>query len=731
MSLLQPSRRDFLKAAGVVGGGLVLSVPLSARADLPPNISPGEGSYSHDAFIQIANDGRVHFYMPRSEMGQGVYSSLATLIAEELSTPPEDISVHLAQVHEAYAGPENGLQSTGGSASMRTFYAPLRQTAANAREAIALAAAEKLQVPRESLTLAGGRVVSGGQSYSFGDFAALANTRPIPEMAPLTPAGSFQFIGKERSRIDAGPKVDGTALFGIDVDFPGLKRAVLKRCPVAGGRVKSFDATAAGAMPGVLKVVQIDSGVAVVAERYWQARQAADQLEVSWEMPELVGLSTDKHLDELRQQLTEEKGDRSHKDGEGADGLDGASEIHTAEYSAPFLAHATMEPMNCAVKIEGDRAEVWTGTQIPQVIRGLVAVHAGLDEENVEAHPVFLGGGFGRRLYGDVVVDATQIARESGLPVQLVWSREDDMRNDLYRPASVVRLEARLDDDGKLNTLNVKRAGANAYPSVVDGALPTIMPMGLARWVGRRVYDVFEHLVVDPTSTEGLYEDYDAPNKEARHVTVDTGLPVGLWRSVGHSFNGFFKEGFIDELAHHAGQDPVEFRLRNSRNDERFAAVLRLAADKGNWGSPRVSGASQGVAVHTSFYTRVAQVAEVTVEEGQIKVHRITCAVDCGLAVSPDIVRAQMEGSIVYGLTAALYGSIDVEEGQVRQSNFHDYPMLRMAETPDIEVFIVDSDEKPTGVGEPGLPPTAPAVANAVFAATGQRLRSLPLQLAT
>ncbi len=724
------TRRQFLQMVGVTGGGLVVSVALPACAAPGLNFDHGAGTYFHNALIQIAPDSRIHFYNPRSEMGQGVYNGMTTLIAEELSTDPDKIEVHFAPVHEAYQSPESGMQSTGGSTSMRVFYTPMRQAAANAREALLQAAAEQLGVAKDSLTLDNGKVIAESGSYPFGDFTALAGQRPIPENAPLKPAAQFKYIGKETSRIDAPAKVDGSAMFGLDADFPGLKKAVLQRCPVAGGKVKSFDGDAVKAMPGVLAVVDIETGVAVVGEHYWQTRQAAEKLNIEWDLPELADLSTDKYFTQLRQQLTEDKGGKAHREGEGAKGLENASEVVKAEYSAPFLAHATMEPMNCTIKIDGDKADVWTSTQIPQVVQGLVARHAGLDAENVNVHSSFLGGGFGRRLYSDYVVEATKIAVASGFPIQLIWSREEDTRNDVYRPGSVARFEASVNDDGLIDTFFVKRAGANAFPAIIDSALPTLMPLGLAEWVGNRVEGVVAGFELDTTSTEGLYEDYDAPNKEARHVTVDSGLSVGFWRSVGHSFSGFFKESFIDELAHHAGVDPYEFRMNNSKKDKRFAEVIKLAATKGNWGNPRHAGATQGIAAHTSFYSRVAEVAEVSVENGNIKVHRITCAVDCGLAVNPDIVKAQMESSIIYGLTATLYGKIDIEAGQVRQSNFHDYPMLRMQEAPEIEVHIVPSQEAPTGVGEPGLPPVAAAVANAVYKATGKRLRELPLSLA-
>lgn len=732
MSEINASRRNFLKIIGAAGGGLVVGIPLVACSSQKPIPGYTKDSYVHDAFIQISPDNQIHFYVPRTEMGQGVNNGFATLVAEELSTAPDLIQCHHAPVAKAYRNPDYGVQATGGSNSMRVHYRQIRQSAADARAAVLGAASEQLKIPVSEMHLENGQVIASGKAYPMGSFVELASQRPVPSDTPVKDPADFLYIGKDLPRIDARTKSNGTAQFGLDMDFPGLKRAVLQRCPVAGGRVRSFSDTAANAMPGVVVIVEVDAGVAVVADSYWQARQAAGKLEIEWDLPELANFSSDGFKSQLQHALDTEEGEKAYRQGDGNGPLQNADQVITAEYWAPYLAHAAMEPLNCTVKIEGDYCDVWVGSQVPQVAQGLAALHTGIDRDNVRVHVAYLGGGFGRRLYSDYVVQAAQIARASGQPVQLVWSREEDIQHDWFRPASLARFAATVDSDGRFETYSVRRAGPNKQPyelsEAIPGLAPEIVPDGFSRWIAGTSHSVYENWIVDHSSVEGLYEDYEAPNKEVRHVTVDPGLRVGSWRSVGHSFSGFFKESFVDEVAYRSGLDPVDFRLKNTEDNPRLNQVIRTAAEKANWGTAMTPGSSQGIAAHTSFQSRVAQVAEVTVENGEIRVHRVTCVVDCGLAVNPDIVRAQMESAIVFGLTAALYGNIDIVDGVVRQSNFHDYPMLRMDQVPAIEVHIIASEEDPTGVGEPGLPPIAAAVANAIYAGTGQRLRSLPLK---
>ncbi len=518
------------------------------------------------------------------------------------------------------------------------------------------------------------------------------------------------------------------------MDFPGLHRAVLVRCPVAGGTVKSVDSSTAKNMPGVKKIVTIYNGVAVVATSYWQAKQAAASLQVEWIKPEkLLSFSSDTGKKWFEDALNGPDLEDAHEEGEGAQGLEGAAKVISAQYWAPYLAHSTMEPLNCTVKIENEKCDVWVGCQSPGVAQGLAARISGLSKDDVTVHSTFLGGGFGRRVYSDYVAEACAIAVESGLAVQLIWSREDDTRHDYYRPASLASFKVGLDKDGNIQSWNVKRAGPNTMPyfldQLVDGKAPGFMPDGLVDWLSKRGYGLFDGLSVDESSTEGLYEDYDAPHKHVQHVTVDPGLPVGFWRSVGHSFSGYFKESMMDEVAHDQAQDPIQYRLRHTKNNPNLNAALIVAEQKSGWGKTLANNHFHGVACHNSFQSSVVQVAEVSVQNNQIKVHKITCVVNCGFVVNPDIVEAQMKSGIIFALTAALYGEITLKNGEVQQSNFHDYAIMRMNQVPEIDVFIIPSDAPPTGVGEPGVPPVAAAVANAIFAATGKRLRSLPLSL--
>ena len=733
MTRVSSSRRNFLKVTAMAGAGLIIGFPLSSCA-IAGGDKEEELAFQPDAFLQLTPDNQVYFYLPRSEMGQGVYTGLACLIAEELDIDPEAIRVRHVGAASDYDNPEIGFQATGGSTSMRVSFYPLRQAGANARAAILNAAAKQLGMPVSSLTTENGRVLAGGKSYPYGEFTALAAKLPIPGDAPLKAHQSFKYLGKSRPRLDGLAKSTGSAEFGLDIDFPGLYRAVLRRCPVAGGRVKSVDDSAAKNMPGVKKIVTVDNGVAVVAEGYWQARQAAANLVIDWHSPEkLSSFSSDSGKQWFVDALDGDDFDSAFEQGDGLDGLEAADQVVSGEYWAPYLAHSTMEPMNCTVKIDSGHCHIWAGCQAPDVAVGLAARICDLATDQVTLHSTFLGGGFGRRFSSDFVAEAVSIAKASGLAVQLIWSREDDTRHDFYRPASLVRFNIGLDNKGLIHSWTVQRAGPNIMPytidEVLDGKAPGFLPDSLVDWVSKRGYGIFDGLTVDHSSVEGLHEDYDARHKAVQHVTVDPGLPVGFWRSVGHSFSGFFKESMMDELAHGQQQDSLAYRLVHCKNNPALRRVLELAAQKSGWGTLSKPGHFQGIACHTSFKTAVAQVAQVSVENGRLHIHKITCALDCGFAVNPDMVRAQMESGIIFGLTATLHGEITVKNGEVQQSNFHDYPMLRIHETPVIEVYLVKSQADPTGVGEPGVPPVAAAVANAIFAATGKRLRSLPLRL--
>ena len=485
-------------------------------------------------------------------------------------------------------------------------------------------------------------------------------------------------------------------------------------------------------MPGVTDVFEIGTGVAVVAESFWQAKQAAAQVDVQWESLPLNSVSTDTLRRDYAAALDTGDGVEGPNEGDAEAAFEAASITRQAEYWAPLLSHSPMEPMNAVVRIDGDQAEVWTGIQFPSAVPGLVSRVADIPAENVRFHQTYLGGGFGRRGSPSHIIEATEIAKASGKPVQLVWTRKDDIQQGPFRPASLMRIKAGVDGAGNLIAWDAARAGADISPDTFRGLLPALYPWmgdGFVEGVANLSEWYFETFATDEASTEGLFEDYDHPNTRVTHMTVDHELPMTFWRSVGHSYTAFAKESMIDELAQAAGMDEVAFRLQNTQNTPRLNNVIRVAGECMASMTPP-SGHHLGFAAHHSFHTDVAEIAEVSVDNGKIRVHKVTCVLDCGQAVNPDIVRSQMEGAVIYGLTAALYGGLNLENGAIKESNFHDYPMLRMSESPEIEVIIIDSGTEPTGVGEPGLPPIAPAVANAVYKATGQRLRSLPLQLA-
>lgn len=730
---IDTSRRRFLKLTGITGGGLVMGVTLTACGEGAPALEASARVYSPNAFLQITPSNNVRFYCPRDEMGQGVTTGLSTLIAEELDVRPDDIDVRFAGVHADYSNPEFGVQGTGGSTSIRVHYEQLRQVGANVRFVLMEAASQVLGVPKTELSTANGSIMHGGKSYRYGDFVDRAAEVNATEPAPLKNRAEFNYIGKEFARLDAKAKATGTAIYGIDVDIKGMHYAVVKRCPVAGGVVARFDADSISDLPGVTDVVQIDTGVAIVATRFWQAKNAAGALQVDWTMPDLVNVSTAQVKTEYKRALDDEKGDVDGEAGDLGAGFRAAKHVVESEYWTPYLAHTPLEPMNAVVHIQGDKAQVWSGTQGPGVAQGLVARYAGLEKANVTVHSTYMGGGFGRRGVLTHIAEATQIAVAAAKPIQLVWTREDDIQNGFYRPASLMRIKSAVDKAGKITAWRAKRVGGNVTPETIKnmlpGLLPTIVPTGMAHWVGDVSASIFDGWAVDHSSIEGLYEDYDCPNREVHHVTLDHGLPLTFWRSVGHSFTAFAKEIAIDELAEVAELHPVELRIQNTEHNPRLQNVIRLVGERAKEGD-LPDGHKIGYAAHSSFMSYVAQAAQVSIENGKIRVHRVICAVDCGQVVNPGIVRGQMEGAIMFGLTAALHGEIELENGAVKQSNFHDYPILRMTEAPAVETILVDSAEPPSGVGEPGLPPIAPAVANAVYAVTGQRLRSLPLRLA-
>ena len=728
------SRRRFIKSSAVVGGGLIVGFTLpGCSSSEPPPIELVDGGYAPNAFLQITPDNTIYFYSPSDEMGQGVFTGMATLVAEELDVDPLTLIVgHAPGAHADYVNSEMGVQATGGSNAMKAFWAPVRQAGADARALLIAAAAQQLGVDAGALKTSNAHIVVGDKKYPYGDFVATAAAMPMPAGAPLKTHAEFKYIGAQSTRVDALAKSTGTGNFGIDASVPGMQYAIVVRSPVAGAKLLSMDASDALKSDGVSNVIEVSSGIAIVADKYWQARRAASLLKLEWEDVPLGRVNTETVRANLKNAIDNEEGLAATEEGDIGAGFQAAVKTIESEYWAPFLAHAPMEPVNALLRYDNGKAEVWTGTQTVMGAQNLVARTLNIDPNDVKVHNMLLGGGFGRRATLTHIVEVAEIVKQVKHPVKLLWSREDDIRNGIYRPASMMKIRAGVDAEGNITAWHAKRAGGNITPETLRNMMPAVMPgapIALTNMVADTAAYAMKNWVVDHPSVEGLHEIYSAANKRVEHMTVEHGLPLTFWRSVGHSYNAFASESAADELAEAAGMDPVEFRLKNTSGNPRINNVIRIAGERMK-AMEVPEGHHLGFAAHNSFFTDVAQVVEASVEGGQIKVHKVLCVVDCGTAINPDIVRAQMEGGINFALTAALHGELHLENGRIVESNFHDYPILRIDESPAIEVVIVDSDADPTGVGEPGVPPLAPALANAVYRATGTRLRSLPLRLA-
>ncbi len=753
-------RRTWLLSALGTTGALVVgwgAWPARSRLGSPDLMNKTEGDVALNGWIKIAADGAVVLAMPRSEMGQGVHTSLAMLVAEELDMPLNRIRLEQAGGDRIYGNVamlvaslpfhpldsegeqkpvkikmgewmvgkiarELGINATGGSSSIADLWDPLRMAAATARASLLQAAAQAWKVPVQEISVSAGLMQHpSGVSAHYGQMASVA-AGSSPQQVTLKSRQDWKLIGQSTQRTDIPSKLTGQALFGADVRLPGLLFAAVRMCPMLGGSVASIDRASALSVSGVSQVVSLDAwaggtaGLAVVGQSTWHAQQGAKAVQVQWQAPAGGGADTSRIQAALLNALNTESGFTFHEQGVPVQAEKAAAKRIDALYQAPYLAHATMEPMNCTAQVKDGKVEVWVPTQVPQMARAIAAKVAGVDEDQVTVHVTLLGGGFGRRLEVDFVGQAVQVAMAcQGAPVQLSWSREEDMGHDFYRPMHLAKFQASLDDKGEVTSLRIKSAG--------DAITP--------RWMARTA----PHLagpfdMPDKTTSEGLFDlPYGFASQHMSHVATQSGVPVGFWRSVGHSHNAFFSESFIDELAVATQQDPVAFRLKWLKEAPRYAAVLQLAADKAGWGQALPSGRARGVALHRSFGSITAQVAEVSVEQGQIRVHRVVCAIDCGTVVNPETVAQQVESSVLFGLSAALFGKIDIVAGVVQQSNFPNYPMLSLAQAPQVDTHIVSSTRHPAGVGEPAVPPVAPAVANALFALTGKRQRSLPLAL--
>ena len=706
---MKVDRREFLQSAAAGATGLVIGFYLPNR--LEARAATAEAvTFAPNAWIRIGTDDAVTLVIDKSEMGQGVLTSLSMLIAEDLECDWKKIRTVFAPAAKEYANPVFGMQGTGGSTSVRGMWMPLRTAGAQAREMLIAAAAEKWAVDKAVCRAENSQVIhtQTKERLSYGSLAEAAGKLPVPSEVKLKDPKQFRIVGKAMKRLDAADKTCGRAEFGIDVRRPGMLHAVVARCPVIGGKVASFNADKAKAMRGVKLAVQISSGVAVVADNTWSAMQGRDALEIKWEEGPNALLTSTVIRKTLEEGASKPGGAVARKEGNVTAGFASAAKKIEAVYQAPFLAHATMEPMNCAAHVRADGCDVWAPTQFQTVNQMTAAKIAGLKPEQVNIHTTYLGGGFGRRAEQDFVIEAVEISRAAGAPVQVTWSREDDMQHDFYRPASHSRFAAGLDAEG----WPVAWSNRIACPSIMSRFFPGSVKDGL-----------------DGSSVEGAAElPYTIPNILVDYQLTETGIPVGFWRSVGNSQNAFFSECFLDELAAASGKDPYEFRRRLLQKAPRHLAVLELAATKAGWGEALPAGRYRGIAVLSSFGSYVAQVAEVSVDKksGKVQVHHVVCAVDCGRTVNPLTIEAQMQSAVVFGLTAALKGEITINKGRVEQGNFDDYQMLRMNEMPKVEVHIVPSAEAPTGVGEPGVAPIGPAVANAIFAATGKRVHMLP-----
>lgn len=747
-----PSRRQFLLTASLAGGALLIGCatkPVATYVAGSEDKTVGEAQLN--AWIRLTRDGKVFLAMPRSEMGQGIHTALPLLVAEELGCRLDDIVLEDAPIDGEFANltaaslmlpfrPDDKgvivsmgrwstdnfarmlkLIMTGGSTSVRDAWVPMRSAGATARELLKAAAAKQWGVAVTSLNVEQGRVVAAdGRSAGFGELLDVAVTLTPPDKVALKQPGQFTLLGKPVPRKDLPPKVQGKAVYGIDVKLPNMLIATLRMNPELGGKVGSFDAAAASKAPGVHKVVELPplngatAGVAVIADSYWQARQAVDSIDIKWQSGPLAHINNDAIYAYLQKELADSSGFTYHSAGESKREPAAGDKVLRATFRAPLLAHATMEPMNTTALVTDDGVEVWSPTQMQGFAAKVAASVAGVSGSKVKLHTTLLGGGFGRRLDVDFIAQAVFLAKQMpGRPVKLIWSREEDTRHDFYRPAAVAEYSAHLDSRGQLQYLALKSAS------------PSIGHQQLGR-LG------FPAMGPDKTMVEGGYDlPYRVPNMRFAGVKADIGVPVGYWRSVGHSFQAFFLEAWIDELAHAAGRDSAEFRMALLQDQPRYRAVLQLALDKAGYGKPLPAGRTHGIALAEAFGSIVAQVVEVSLNaDKSIRVHRVVCAIDCGFVVQPDTVAQQIEGGVIFGLSAALYGDIDIQNGQVQQSSFSDYQLVKMAEAPHVETHIVPSAEPPGGVGEPGVPPVAPAVANALFKLTGQRLRSLPLKLA-
>ena len=705
MTEIQTSRRSFLKTSAAVTGGLLMAVNLPGT--LGQAMAAGTVS-TPNAWVHIADDNSITILSAHSEMGQGVHTSMPMLVAEELNVDLSQIKVVDAPPGAAYVNALLGAQITGGSTSVRGSWEKLRVAGAQVREMLVSAAAAEWKVDRAQIKADKGMLIGpNGKKATYGAMAAAASKLPVPEKPAIKDPKDFRIVGKRTKRLDTPAKTNGTAEFGIDVKLPGMVYATIVQCPVIGGKVKSFDGAQAKAMPGVQAVVQVSDGVAVVADSWWRAKKAAEKLSVQWDEGAVASISDASMLEGNRAAAKSGKViPIIASKGDVAKAIGGAAKVLEAEYITPMQSHSPLEPMNFTAHVQGNKALLIGPTQFQQGAHGAVAGALGLKPEDVTLKTTYLGGGFGRRLELDFVVQAAEISRAVGKPVKLVWTREEDMTHDYYRPMGVNNVKAGLDASG--------------------------MPVGVhfkvtSQSITQRAFGLPKE-TLDPFMAEAAVTGYNVPNTQHDLVIHDTGFRVGYWRAVSHSMNAFANESFVDEMAKAAGQDPYAYRMKMLEGKPRYANVLKLAAEKAGWGKPVAKGRARGIALMEGYDSYMAQVAEVSLnKDGSVKVHKVTVAADVGHMVNPDTVEAQLQSSIIFGMGAVLKHQITMANGRVKETNYNTYEPVRMHETPQIDIVLVKSTEKPGGIGEPGTAVAAPAIANAVAALTGKRVRRLPL----
>ncbi|MGV0959081.1 MAG: molybdopterin cofactor-binding domain-containing protein [Limnohabitans sp.] len=699
------SRRSFLKAGGAASGGLLMALHLPGT--LGQAMAAGVVS-TPNAWVHIGDDNTITILSSHSEMGQGVHTAMPMLVAEELNVDMNQIRVMDAPPGAAYVNTLLGAQITGGSTSVRGGWEKLRIAGAQVREMLISAAAAEWNVDRSQLKADKGMVLGPhGKKASYGALAAAASKLPVPEKPPIKDPKDFRLVGKRTKRVDTPAKTNGTAEFGIDVKLPGMVYATIVQCPVIGGKVKSFDGAQAKAMPGVQAVVQVSDGVAVVADSWWRAKKAAEKLSIQWDEGAVASISDASMLEGNRAAAKSGKViPIIASKGDVANAIQGAAKVLQAEYISPMQSHSPLEPMNFTAHVQGNKVLLIGPTQFQQGAQGAVAGALGVKPEDITLKTTFLGGGFGRRLELDFIVQAAEISKAVGKPVKLLWTREEDMVHDFYRPMGVNHMKAGLDAAG--------------------------MPVGVhfkvtSQSVTQRAFGLPKE-TLDPFMAEAAVTGYNVPNTQHDLVIHDTGFRVGYWRAVSHSMNAFANESFVDEMAKAAGQDPYAYRMKMLAGKPRYANVLKLAAEKAGWGKPLPAGRARGIALMEGYDSYLAEVAEVSLnKDGSVKVHKVTVAADVGHMVNPDTVEAQLQSSIIFGMGAVLKHQITMVNGRVQETNYNSYEPVRMHEAPQIDIVLVKSTEKPGGIGEPGTAVAAPAIANAVAALTGKRVRRLPL----